>query len=204
MLKRNTRLALFLVSLLAFAGCSATLASSITTQPTNQIVCAGSRVGFTAANANPTTNVQWQRSTNGGVMWTDIAGANLATTTFTAQPSENGDEYRAVFSNSAGNVASDAATLAVNTAPAIATQPASQIANAGQSASFSAATIGYSHSNGAMAGQHGRGRYMEQHRRRELDLLRPYGAVRRKRQFVSRHLYQFLRQRDDQLADADR
>jgi hypothetical protein len=61
--------------------------------------------------------VQWQVSTDGGSNWNDVSGASATTLTFTASLSQDGNKYRAVFSNSLGSTPSNAATLAVNTAP---------------------------------------------------------------------------------------
>jgi len=57
-------------------------------------------------------------------------------------PSENGGEYRAVFTNTAGSVVSSAAILSVGNAPGVTTQPTSTTVNAGSAASFTAAASG--------------------------------------------------------------
>src|SRR6202030_3509471 len=75
-----------------------------------------------------------------------IAGATSATySTPVTSTSDNGAPFTVVVSNTAGNVTSNAATLTVNAAavaPAITTQPASQVVTAGQAASFSVAASG--------------------------------------------------------------
>ena len=58
---------------------------------------------------------------------------------FTAAVAQSGYEYEAVFTNAAGTATSAAATLTVNTAPAVTTQPASQTVAAGHTATFTAA-----------------------------------------------------------------
>src|SRR5438309_6566825 len=89
-------------------------APSVTTNPANQSVAAGSTATFTAAaNGNPTPTVQWQVSTNGGATFTNIAGATATTLSFTAQVSNNGNQYRAVFTNTVGSATTTAATLTV-------------------------------------------------------------------------------------------
>ena len=126
---------------------TAQFAPSVTTQPASQTVTAGQTVTFTAAaSGNPTPTVQWQVSTNGGSTFSDITGATSTTlilsNTTTAQ---NGDEYRAVFTNSVGTATTSAATLTVNTAlfaPSVTTQPASQTVTAGQTVTFTAAASG--------------------------------------------------------------
>ncbi len=91
----------------------------ITGSPNSQIVTAGQTADFTAsASGGPPPTVQWQVSSDGGKTWTNISGAvstMLALEDVTAIM--NGDEYRAVFTNSSGSVASAAATLTVNPAP---------------------------------------------------------------------------------------
>src|SRR6266446_2499757 len=73
---------------------------SVTTQPTNQTACAGSAATFTAAaNGFPVPTVQWQVSTNGGGTFSDIAGATSPTLSFTAAAPQNGNQFRAVFTN---------------------------------------------------------------------------------------------------------
>lgn len=121
-------------------------APSVTTQPQSQSVAAGQMATFTAAaSGNPTPSVRWQVSTNGGTDWGDISGANATTLSFTAQLSDNGKQYRAVFTNSQGSATTDAATLTVTealVAPTITTQPESQTVTEGQTATFTAAASG--------------------------------------------------------------
>ena len=75
----------------------------ITTQPSDQTVNAGGTATFTAAaDGNPTPTVQWQLSTNGGTTFSPISAATSTTYSFTATTAENGDEYEAVFTNTAG------------------------------------------------------------------------------------------------------
>ena len=45
----------------------------------------------------------------------DVSGATATTLSFTAASADNGKQYRAVFSNSAGSATSNPATLEVNT-----------------------------------------------------------------------------------------
>ena len=95
---------------------SASIAPIITTQPTNQTVTAGQSATFTAAaSGTPNPTVQWQLSTNGGSTWSNITGATSSTCTVAnTTTSQNGYEYRAVFSNSAGSATTNAAILTVN------------------------------------------------------------------------------------------
>jgi len=87
---------------------------SIATQPANATVTAGQTASFSVAvtGTNP-LSYQWQQ--NG----TNIRGANTSTyTTSPVSTSDNGAQFAVTVSNSAGNVASSAATLTVNPAPA--------------------------------------------------------------------------------------
>ena len=112
--------------------------------PVSQTITAGQTVTFTAAaSGNPTPTVQWQVSTNGGNSFSNIAGATSLTLTLTnATASQNGYVYRAVFTNSVGSATTAAATLTVQFAPTVTTNPANQSVNAGQTATFTAAATG--------------------------------------------------------------
>jgi hypothetical protein len=86
----------------------------VTGNPVSRTVTAGQPASFTAsATGTPTPTVQWQASIN-GVSFQNIPGA--AQTTFTiaaASTSQSGDQFRAVFTNSAGSVTTAAAKLTV-------------------------------------------------------------------------------------------
>jgi hypothetical protein len=114
-------------------------APTITTQPSNQTVSAGSPVTFTVAWAGePESTVKWQASANNGGSWSDIAGATKATYTIPMPPLEyNGFQYRAVVTNPNGTINSNPATLLV-TPPVIniSKQPMDQHVNAGDDATF--------------------------------------------------------------------
>ncbi len=91
-------------------------APSVTTQPTNQTASAGAAATFTAATSgDPTPNVQWQVSTNGGKTFTDIAGATSSSyTTPATTGADNGNQYQAIFTNGAGpSATTNPATLTV-------------------------------------------------------------------------------------------
>lgn len=91
----------------------ATVAPAVTTQPLSQAVPPAGTVTFTAAaSGTPTPAVHWQVSANGGA-FTNISNANGTTLSFAAQTAQNGNRYRAVFSNSAGAAISNPATLTV-------------------------------------------------------------------------------------------
>jgi hypothetical protein len=94
-----------------------------------------------AASGVPTPTVQWQRSTDGGASFTNIAGATSTTYTFTAAAGDNGNQYRAVFTNVAGSATSTAATLNVGTAPAFTSADHTSFV-VGQAGSFAITTTG--------------------------------------------------------------
>jgi hypothetical protein len=99
-------------------------------------------VSFTAAASGfPTPTVQWQVSTNGGTSFSDITDATSTTYTHNAQADENGNEYQAVFTNSAGGATTSAATLTVGQAPAF-TSGNSATFDVGVAGSFAVATSG--------------------------------------------------------------
>jgi hypothetical protein len=118
-------------------------APSVTQNPSSSTVNSGSTANFTAAaTGNPTPTVQWQVSTNDGSLWSDISGATSTTYSFTAASGDNGNQYRAVFTNIVGSATSSAATLTVNYAPSVTQNPSSSTVNSGSTASFTAAAIG--------------------------------------------------------------
>jgi hypothetical protein len=121
-------------------------APTLTTNPLSTTVTSGQAATFTAAaSGNPTPTVQWQRSTNGGTSFSNISGATSTTYSFTTSATQNGYEYRAVFTNSVGSATSTAATLTVNAttvAPTVTTNPSSVTITSGQTATFTAAASG--------------------------------------------------------------
>ena len=110
---------------------------AVTTNPVSQTVCSGTTATFTAA-ANGNSTVQWQVSPD-GITFTNISGANSATYSFTTASTDNNKRFRAVFTNSCGSVNTSAATLTVNSAPVVTTNPSNQTACAGATATFTAA-----------------------------------------------------------------
>ena len=119
-------------------------AASITSNPSTQTLCAGTPVSFTAAaSGTPAPTIQWQQSTDGGATFNNISGATSATLSFTSLASQNGNQYRAVFTNTCGSATSTAATLNVNSAPVISTNPLTNSFCPGTSTTFTAAASGF-------------------------------------------------------------
>ena len=118
----NTRAAVLTVA-------AATGAPQITTQPLAQTVAPPGATFSVVATGNPAPSYRWQQSTDGGVSYTDMAGATDATlTTSPLSASNNNLRFRVIVSNSAGSVTSDAVLLTVTndlTAPSFAVHPLS-------------------------------------------------------------------------------
>ena len=95
----------------------------IATHPSSLSVPANSIVSFfSSATDFPAPALKWQVSTNGGGTFTDIAGATLNTLTLSGvSVANNGNQYRAVFTNSTGSTNSNAATLTVTVATPVIT-----------------------------------------------------------------------------------
>ncbi len=118
---------------------------AVTKQPLSVTVAVGQAAAFEAtASGFPTPTVQWELSTNGGSTWSPVEGATVDQLKIaSATTSENGDEYRAVFTNAAGSATSAAAKLSVQTAPIVTEQPSAITVEVGQSAVFEAAASGF-------------------------------------------------------------
>jgi hypothetical protein len=119
-------------------------APTVSTNPTSQTATAGQTVTFTVgATGNPAPAVQWQVSTNGGSSFRNISGATSTTLTLAGiTPSQNGNLYRAVFTNSVGSATTASATLSVQFTPSVSTNPTSSTVGAGQTATFTASASG--------------------------------------------------------------
>jgi hypothetical protein len=122
---------------------AATTPPTVTAQPSNASVCVGNDATFTASSSTPGVNYQWQVSTDGGATWTDIAGANSSTYTLSAAAlSANNNKYRAVITTQCGLVNTSSATLTVNVATAITSQPSNVTLCTGNNATFSSTATG--------------------------------------------------------------
>ena len=116
----------------------ALVAPTFSAQPTPQYVEIGQSASFTAT-VTGTAPLSYQWKKNGS----NIAGAiSNSHTTLLASLADNGAVYTLTVSNSVGTVTSNDATLSVNAAPVIATQPASQSVAAGQTVSFGVVAFG--------------------------------------------------------------
>lgn len=118
-------------------------APAVTTNPSSQTVNPGASVTFTAAASGaPTPTVQWQRSTNGGASYANIAGASSTSYTFTATGAGSGSKYRAVFTNVVSSATTTAATLTVGNSPSISSANATTF-TVGTVGTFAVTTSGF-------------------------------------------------------------
>ncbi len=173
---------------------AASVAPSITAQPSNQTTFVGQTATFSVgANGTSPLSYQWQKN---GIA---VSGATLSSYTTPAEiASDNGAQFTIVVSNSAGNIISNAATLTVNPdpAPSITSQPASQTITAGQTAMFSVTA------SGTHCFRHGAPELSvakERHGYQWRDFLQLYDSGRndcRQWRTVHRCSKQFRRQRD--------
>ncbi|MEI7924102.1 MAG: hypothetical protein WCJ40_19505, partial [Planctomycetota bacterium] len=114
----------------------------VTTQPTGSTVTAGTPVNFTsAATGIPAPDVQWQVLAPGG-SWSNITSATSPTYSFNSASGDNGNQYRAFFTNTYGNATSSPVILTVQFAPSINPQPSNATITDGQTATFTAAATG--------------------------------------------------------------
>jgi len=113
-------------------------APSISSQPASKTVAVGQTASFSVtAKGTAPLSYQWQK--NGAT----IGGATSSSYTTPATTStDNGALFAVVVSNGVGEVISSSATLTVNSAPSIATQPVSRTVTAGQTATFAATATG--------------------------------------------------------------
>jgi len=111
---------------------------AITTQPSNQTVTAGQTATFSlVATGNPAPSYQWYK--NGA----SIGSATSSSyTTPVTVPLDDGTKFYCQVTNSVGTLSSSTATLTVDFAPAITTQPSNQTVNPGQTATFSLVATG--------------------------------------------------------------
>ena len=120
-------------------------AVNIGTSPAGIVACTGNNVTFTVTATGTSLSYQWQLSTNGGISWNNITGANnssLALNAVTAAMS--GNQYRVVVSGTCapGGINSAPALLTVNNSIIISQQPLNVALCAGSNASFTTSATG--------------------------------------------------------------
>ncbi len=114
------------------------LAPSISTQPANTNVCAGSNASFSVTAAGTGIAYQWQLSTNGGISYNNIPGATNASIAVNAvTTAQNSHRYRCIVSGTCTPSAiSGAGILNVTSPVTINTQPADVVLCGNGDASF--------------------------------------------------------------------
>ncbi len=121
-------------TLAVVCACWAATKPVILLQPGSQTGWEGGQVSFSVtATGSPAPTYQWQRLSSS--TWANVTACKTAVCTFTVAATDNGAQFRAMVSNSAGSVPSAVATLTVNFLD-IVTQPASQKVWAATTATF--------------------------------------------------------------------
>ena len=122
------------------------VAPAISVHPTSQTITAGQDANFSVTATGSSLGYQWQRSTDNGANFADVAGATNATLTLTAVPqADNANQFRVMVSNSAGSVTSITSILTVNaahSAPVFTAQPASVSVLTPNTATFTVVVTG--------------------------------------------------------------
>lgn len=114
----------------------------VTAQPQDDFVALGvgeasEQATFSStAEGEPAPQRQWQVKAPGSSKFVDLAGETAATLTVAATRGDDGAEYRAVYANAAGKVATDPAALGVEYAPAVLESPANVKVLEGSDAEF--------------------------------------------------------------------
>ncbi|HEX7632685.1 MAG TPA: pectinesterase family protein, partial [Lacunisphaera sp.] len=119
------------------------VAPTFLVQPTGGTITTGGSFTFTATvNGTAPISYSWERSTDGGVNYTPIAGASAASYTLSNAVLTDAGLYHLVATNSAGAATSNAVTLNVNAAPSITNQPVGGSINPGDSITLSVTATG--------------------------------------------------------------
>ena len=118
--------------------------ATITSQPISQSICEGSNINFAVTTVGNNVSYQWQVSTDGGVVFTNITGATNASYQLNSvSPGLNNNLYRAVvFSCSAIGLNSATALLNVTRLPLVLTAPTNTTTCVGNAAVFGVQAVG--------------------------------------------------------------
>ncbi|MFH0867050.1 MAG: C1 family peptidase [Bacteroidota bacterium] len=127
------------------------LAPAIVTHPSASTLCSGGNTNFSVTASGSSLTYQWQLSTNGGSIWSDLSNvspySNVTTDTMAITNATTGMNlylYRCIVSNTYGDTPSNAAILTVNETPAIVSNPSDSTICAGANASFDVSASGTS------------------------------------------------------------
>lgn len=88
------------------------------------------------ASGEPAPTRQWQAKAPGALKFADVEDETGATLSVQATRNDGGTQYRAIYSNAAGEIASEPATLSVEYAPAVLQDPLDVTAVEGDAAEF--------------------------------------------------------------------
>lgn len=124
--------------------CGTSVPPAIMTQPTNQVVCEGTSAIFSVSATGTALTFQWRKGLVNLVNGGNISGATTAT--LTINPASSADaaaNYNVVVSGSSTpTVSSVNASLVVNTAPLIVSEPSNQITCLGNVVTFTVSATG--------------------------------------------------------------
>lgn len=116
--------------------------AAITTQPSNQTTC-GSTILFSSTATGTGLTYQWQVSTDGGITFTDITGANGENYPISGPAATlNNNQYHVVVTGCNGSITSSNALLTVNSPASISAQPANTAGCEGSNATISTTASG--------------------------------------------------------------
>ena len=124
----------------------ACMPAAIATHPANTSACAGGTATFTVAATGSTLSYQWQVSTDAGIIYSNIVGANSATLTLnTLTTGMNNNRYRVIASNACpSTITSTGGILSISDAATVTSHPQNTSTCAGGTASFTVAASGTS------------------------------------------------------------
>lgn len=115
------------------------LSPAFTSGPQSVSATPGDQVRFTiGVSGSPAPTVQWQKRASSGASWSNVAGARSKTLAVSVTSESDGQQFRAVATNSEGSTPSSAATITVAYAPSITAHPADATTEPGGSATFEA------------------------------------------------------------------
>ncbi len=119
----------------------------VSAHPANKIICVNNSTTFSATVSGTNLSYQWQVSTNGGGTWANITNgstySNVTTaimTVLSATTGMNNNQYRCVI-NPCSTI-TNAATLTVNSAPAVTSNPTNSTICPNGSTSFTCSGTG--------------------------------------------------------------
>lgn len=119
------------------------VAPSFAVDPTGATVLVGGAHTFSAVvNGTAPLTYQWERSSNGGANFAAVNSATSTSLVITNAQLSDAGLYRLVATNSQGSVTSASATLTVNQAPVITTQPVGGTLQLGGGLTLSVTTTG--------------------------------------------------------------